>query len=71
MDLIDWKNWGRGETLPIGLYTVEDDSVFQIYGASGGLAAAEITYIAQIAQYFVDDPSRAGYVSSLTVPTGY
>lgn len=71
MDLIDWKNWGRGETLPVGLYTVEDDSVFQIYGASGGLAAAEITYIAQIAQYFVDDPSRAGYVASLTVPTGY
>jgi len=71
MDLIDWKNWGRGETLPIGLYTVEDDSVFQIYGASGGLAAAEICYIAQIAQYFVDDPSRAGLISSLTVPTGY
>ncbi len=71
MDLIDWKNWGRGETLPIGLYTVEDDSVFQIYGASGGLAAAEITYIAQIAQYFVDDPSRAGVIGSLTVPTGY
>lgn len=71
MDLIDWKNWGRGETLPIGLYTVEDDSVFQIYGASGGLAAAEICYIAQISQTFVDDPSRAGFISSLTVPTGY
>ena len=71
MDLIDWKNWGRGETLPIGLYTVEDDSVFQIYGASGGLAAAEICYVAQIAQYFVDDPSRAGKIDSLTVPTGY
>lgn len=65
MDLVDWKNWGRGETLPIGLYTVEDDSVFQVYGASGGLAAAELVYICQIAQYFVDDPGRAGYISSL------
>jgi hypothetical protein len=71
IDLIDWKNWYRGETLPVGLYTVEDDSTFQIYGASGGLAAAEITYVAQIAQYGVNDPMRAAYISSLTVPTGY
>ena len=71
IDLIDWNNWGRGETLPLGLYTVEDDSVFQIYGASGGLAAAEITYIAQIAQYFVGDPSRAAIISSLTTDSAF
>ena len=71
IDLIDWNNWGRGETLPLGLYTVEDDSVFQVYGASGGLAAAELTYIAQISQVFVDDPSRGGYISSLTTDSAF
>lgn len=71
IDLIDWKNWYKGETLPVGLYTIEDDSTFQVYGASGGLAAAELTYIAMIAQFGVSDPGRAGYISSLTVPSGY
>lgn len=71
IDLIDWSNWFRGETLPIGLYTSEDSSVFPIYGASGGLAAAEITYIAGIHQLGVDDPQRAAYIDGLSCISGY
>lgn len=71
LDLIDWKNWGSGETVPVGLYDVEDMTTFPIYGVSGGLAAATIFYLIHIVQYFVDDPQRAGYLSSLSKPSGY
>ena len=71
IDLIDWSNWYKGETLPVGLYTVDDSSVFPIYGASGGLAAAEIMYVANIAQYGVDDPQRGGYIDGLSVLSTY
>ncbi len=71
IDLIDWKNWGKGETLPVGLYDVDDETLFPIYGASGGLAAACIAYVANICQFFVDDQQRGVYIKSLTVPTGY
>lgn len=71
IDLIDWSNWFKGETLPVGLYTVDDASTFQIYGASGGLAAAEIMYIANLAQYGVDDNQRGGYIDGLSFVAGY
>jgi hypothetical protein len=70
-DLVDFKNWGRGETLPVGLYDVDDDTIFPIYGASGGLAAAEIFYIAAIMQFFVDDPVRGAFLSSVSLPPQY
>lgn len=69
LDLIDFKNWFIGETLPVGLYDVEDDTMFPIYGASGGLAAAEIFYILGILDFGVDDFQRGSTISSLSVPT--
>lgn len=71
IDLVDFDNWGRGETKAVGLYESGDDTVFPIYGASGGIAAADIFYIATICQTFVDDPQRAAIIASLTVPSGY
>lgn len=70
LDLVDFKNWFIGETLPVGLYDVEDDTMFPIYGASGGLAAAEIFYVLGILDFGVDDFQRASYISSLSVPSG-
>lgn len=71
IDLIDWSNWYKGETLPVGLYTVDDNSTFAVYGASGGLAAAEITYLAGIMQVGLDDPQRGGYIDGLAVGASY
>jgi hypothetical protein len=74
IDLTNWDNWWRGETIPFGLYTVDDVSTFPVYdvsGTGGGLAAADITYMAQIMQYSVDDPGLGGFISGLQVPTGY
>lgn len=71
IDLIRWDNWWRGETVQFGLYTIDEIDTFPIYGASGGIAAADISYFCQLAQFGTDDPMLGGYVSGLTVPQGY
>jgi hypothetical protein len=71
IDLVRWDNWWRGETVQFGLYTVDEIDTFPIYGASGGIAAADIMYFCQLAQWGVDDPMMGGYISGLTVPQGF
>jgi hypothetical protein len=71
IDLVRWDNWWRGETVQFGLYTIDEIDTFPIYGASGGVAAADIMYFCQLAQWGVDDPRMGGYISGLSVPTGY
>ena len=71
IDLLNMENFFRVETVPFGLYTVDDVSTFPIYGASGGIASSEITYLASMSQLCCDDPGLNGYLSSLAIPTGY
>ena len=71
IDLVNMENFFRVETVPFGLYTVDDVSTFPIYGASGGLATSEVTYLASISQLCCDDPGLNAYISSLAIPTGY
>jgi hypothetical protein len=71
IDLVRWDNWWRGETVQFGLYTVDEIDTFPIYGASGGIAAADVMYFCQLAQWGTDDPRQGGYVSGLTLPQGY
>lgn len=71
IDLIRWDNWWRGETVEFGLYTVDEIDTFPIYGASGGIAAADVMYFCQLAQWGVDDPRMGGYIYGCTVPSGY
>ncbi len=71
VDLINLENFFRVETVPFGLYTVDDISTFPIYGASGGIASSEITYLASMSQLCCDDPGLNGYLYSLAIPGGY
>ena len=71
IDLIRWDNWWRGETVEFGLYTVDEIDTFPIYGASGGIAAADIMYFVQLAQWGTDDPRQAGAITTCTVPAGF
>ncbi len=71
IELVDYNNWGRAETVDLKLYDVDDMTTFPIYGTDGGLAAAQIFYLFTAFQTFVDDPGRAGYIASLTKQTGY
>lgn len=63
--------WGRGEILPIGFYTTDGRKIFEIRGASGGVAAADIFYMVVGMQTFVSNPAATGYIDLLAIPSGY
>jgi len=63
--------WGRAEILPIGFYTSDGRKIFEIRGASGGVAAAEIFYMTVGTQTFVSNPAATAYIDLLSVPSGY
>lgn len=71
IDFVVDEVWGRGEILPIGFYTTDGRKIFEIRGASGGVAAAEIFYMVVGMQTFVSNPAACSYIDALAVPSGY
>jgi hypothetical protein len=71
IDFIVDEVWGRAEILPIGFYTTDGRKIFEIRGASGGVAAAEIFYMVVGMQTFVSNPAACSYIDNLAVPIGY
>lgn len=71
IDFIVDEVWGRGETLPIGFYRTDGRNIFEIRGASGGVATAEIFYMVNGMQTFVNNPAACSYIDVLAVPAGY
>jgi len=67
IDFIVEDNWLRVETQPIDLYKLSTgETRFPPYGASGGIAAAELFYWIWIAQTANVNPAQGGYIDSLT-----
>lgn len=71
IDFIVDELWGRGEILPIGFYTTDGRKIFEVRGASGGVATAEIFYMVVGIQTFVSNPAGTAYIDNLAVPSGY
>lgn len=71
IDFVTDNVWGRGETLPIGFYKTDGRNIFEIRGASGGVAAAEIFYMVCGFQFFVNNPAACAYIDNLAIPAGY
>jgi hypothetical protein len=71
IDFVADSIWGRAEILPIGFYTSDGRRIFEIRGASGGVAAADIFYMVVGFQTFLTNPAAAAYIDSLAVPAGY
>jgi hypothetical protein len=71
IDFVTDEVWGRGEILPIGFYKTDGRNIFEIRGASGGVAAAEIFYMVVGMQTFVNNPAACAYIDNLAVPSGY
>lgn len=71
IDFISKEVWGRGEILPLGFYTTDGRKIFEIRGASGGVAAADIFYLVNGIQTFVNNPAACSYIDNLAVPPGY
>lgn len=71
IDFITDSVWGRGEILPLGFYKTDGRAIFEIRGASGGVAAAEIFYMVVGMQTFVNNPAGCSYIYTLAIPSGY
>lgn len=71
IDFIVDSVWGRAEILPIGFYTTDGRKIFEIRGASGGVATSEIFYMVVGMQTFVNNPAATAYIDNLAVPSGY
>lgn len=71
IDFVNSDVWGRAEILPVGFYKTDGRSIFEIRGASGGVATADIFYMVVGMQTFVNNPAATAYIDNLAVPSGY
>jgi len=71
IDFVVDEVWGRAEMNPAGFYEEEGRRLFEVRGASGGVAAATLFYLVASFNTFTNRPPATSYISDLTVPTGY
>ena len=71
IDFVSNSVWRRAEILPIGFYTSDGRKIFELRGASGGVAAADIFYMVVGFQTYVTNPAATAYIDTLGVPSGY
>lgn len=71
IDFVNDAVWGRAEILPVGFYKTDGRNIFEIRGASGGVATADIFYMVAGLQLFVSNPAATAYIDTLAVPAGY
>lgn len=72
IDFFNRKVFGRSQMYPMDFYKSEDGRrMFEIRGASGGVATADVFYYVVGHQLFAYNPAATGYIKSLTVPAGY
>jgi hypothetical protein len=71
IDFVSNEVWGRGEILPIGFYTTDGRKIFELRGPSGGIVTADIFYMVNGHQAFVNNPAATAYIYTLAVPSGY
>lgn len=71
IDFIAPDLWGRAEMHSPGFYEVAGRKIFEIRGASGGVATSQVFYITASWNLFMKNPAGAAYIDNLTVPAGY
>jgi|SRR5579883_570478 hypothetical protein len=71
VDFLDLSHWGRAVLKDIDFYEVNGNTVFPIYGASGGIAASYIFYFDTAFQVWSDSPRSGAYIDTLARPSGY
>jgi hypothetical protein len=72
MDAIDMEHYGRAEFYPTRFFKDENGlKFFVVRGASGGVAASNLTMIVANWQLFTDCPPAISYLYGLSVPPGY
>ena len=62
--------WGRAEMHPAGFYEVDNRKIFEIRGASGGVATSQIFYTVASFNIYNSNPAASSYMNNLAVPAG-
>ncbi|HEX3156793.1 MAG TPA: hypothetical protein VHV32_19345 [Candidatus Angelobacter sp.] len=70
IDVIALKHWGRGVTKEVDLFEEGGQTVFQLYGQSGGLLAGYISYFDTVFNVFMDQPRFGIFWDGLALPVG-
>src|SRR5713226_8089465 len=71
IDFLDLSHWGRAVMKDIDFFDVGGQTVFPIYGTSGGLTAAYIFYFDVGMQLWSDSPRSGAFLDNLARPSGY
>jgi hypothetical protein len=71
VDFLDLSHWGRAVMQDIDFYDVGGQTVFPIYGSSGGLSAAYIFYFVTGFQVWNESPRSGAFINNLAIPAGY
>lgn len=71
IDFIDESNWARAEMYPVKFYDVDGRRIFELRGASGGVATSQVFYICSGWQLYVRNPAATVFIDTLTIPSGY
>jgi len=71
IDFLDLSHWGRAVMKDIDFFEIGGQTVFPIYGASGGISAAFIFYFDTGFQVWDDSPRTGAYIDTLARPAGY
>jgi hypothetical protein len=70
IDVLALKHWGRGVTKEVDLFEEGGQTVFQLYGQSGGLLAGYISYFDTVFNVFMDCPRFGFFFDGLALPVG-
>ena len=71
MDFVCMNYWGRAELHPISFYEVGGRRLFEIRGASGGVATSTVFYLVASFDLFVTNPAGCSYIDNLPLTSGY
>ena len=74
IDFLSFESWGRAIMQDVDYYTPpgSDQKIFfPVDSTTGSPVAAALYYLTTSFQFFVDNPRRGSYISSLAVPSGY
>jgi hypothetical protein len=71
VDFLDLSHWGRAVMKDIDFFEVGGQTVFPIYGASGGISASFIFYFDTGFQVWNDSPRSGSFIDALARPNGY
>ena len=70
LDILQEKNLFRIETVPTDFYDVAGQTLFPLYGLSGGIAASLVFYMIWQGQMAIVQSREGAFLSGITIPTG-